>query len=169
MRHPRQNSRRHKDVMKQVPYWVPTNIRRHRTKFSRHGDLATGICASWSTGLLSNRCLNSRCTSQSSDKTPLPDQVPSQMQYILTIIRELNLTHQLVHLNLRVHSSLALLVYIVHKDTHHYKNKRYYYLRDTTTTTGISTTATGISGHFSTTLTEVFPCFFLSCKANARV
>jgi hypothetical protein len=31
------------------------------------------------------------------------------------------------------------------------------------------TTATGISGHFSTTLTEVFPCFFLSCKANARV
>jgi hypothetical protein len=31
------------------------------------------------------------------------------------------------------------------------------------------TTATGISGHFSTTLTEGFPCFFLSCKANARV
>jgi hypothetical protein len=31
------------------------------------------------------------------------------------------------------------------------------------------TTATGISGHFSTTITEVFPCFFLSCKANARV
>jgi hypothetical protein len=31
------------------------------------------------------------------------------------------------------------------------------------------TTATGISGQFSTTLTEVFPCFFLSCKANARV
>jgi hypothetical protein len=30
-------------------------------------------------------------------------------------------------------------------------------------------TATGISGHFSTTLTEVFQCFFLSCKANARV
>jgi hypothetical protein len=28
----------------------------------------------------------------------------------------------------------------------------------------IETTATGISGHFSTTLTEVFPCFFLSCK-----
>jgi hypothetical protein len=23
--------------------------------------------------------------------------------------------------------------------------------------------------HFSTTLTEGFPCFFLSCKANARV
>jgi len=23
--------------------------------------------------------------------------------------------------------------------------------------------------HFSATLTEVFPCFFLSCKANARV
>jgi hypothetical protein len=31
------------------------------------------------------------------------------------------------------------------------------------------TTATGISGHFSTTLTEVFPCTFLSCKANTRV
>jgi hypothetical protein len=31
------------------------------------------------------------------------------------------------------------------------------------------TTATGLSGHFSTTLPEVFPCFFLSCKANARV
>jgi hypothetical protein len=25
------------------------------------------------------------------------------------------------------------------------------------------------SGHFSTTLTEVLPCFFLSCKANGRV
>jgi hypothetical protein len=31
------------------------------------------------------------------------------------------------------------------------------------------TTATGISGHFSTTLTEVLPCFFLSYKANAKV
>jgi hypothetical protein len=31
------------------------------------------------------------------------------------------------------------------------------------------TAATGISGHFSTTLTEVFPHYFLSCKANARV
>jgi hypothetical protein len=30
-------------------------------------------------------------------------------------------------------------------------------------------TATGISGHFSTTLTERFPCFFLSCKANSMV
>jgi hypothetical protein len=30
------------------------------------------------------------------------------------------------------------------------------------------TTATGISGHFSATLTEVFPCFFLSCKANCK-
>jgi len=25
------------------------------------------------------------------------------------------------------------------------------------------------SWHFSATLTEVFPCLFLSCKANARV
>jgi hypothetical protein len=31
------------------------------------------------------------------------------------------------------------------------------------------TTATGISGHFSTTLTEVFLYFFLSYKANASV
>jgi hypothetical protein len=31
------------------------------------------------------------------------------------------------------------------------------------------TNATGISEHFSTTLTEVFPCIFLSCKANSRV
>jgi hypothetical protein len=31
------------------------------------------------------------------------------------------------------------------------------------------TTATGISGHFSTTQAEVFPCFFLSCEANARL
>jgi hypothetical protein len=30
-------------------------------------------------------------------------------------------------------------------------------------------TATGISGHFSSTLTEVFPWVFLSCKENARV
>jgi hypothetical protein len=27
------------------------------------------------------------------------------------------------------------------------------------------TTATGLSGHFSTTLIEFFPCLFLSCKA----
>jgi hypothetical protein len=32
----------------------------------------------------------------------------------------------------------------------------------------LPTTATGISGHFSTTLTEIFPCFILSCKANSR-
>jgi hypothetical protein len=31
------------------------------------------------------------------------------------------------------------------------------------------TTATGISGHFSTTVTKVLPCLFLSCKANSRV
>jgi hypothetical protein len=31
------------------------------------------------------------------------------------------------------------------------------------------TTATGISGHFLTTLTEDFPFSFLSCKVNARV
>jgi hypothetical protein len=31
------------------------------------------------------------------------------------------------------------------------------------------TAATGISGHFPSTLTEGFPYFFLSFKANARV
>jgi hypothetical protein len=31
------------------------------------------------------------------------------------------------------------------------------------------TTDIGISGHFSTTLTEYFPCFCLSSKANTRV
>jgi hypothetical protein len=31
------------------------------------------------------------------------------------------------------------------------------------------TAATGISGQFSTTLTDGFPCFFLSCKVNAMV
>jgi hypothetical protein len=31
------------------------------------------------------------------------------------------------------------------------------------------TAATGTSGHFSTTLTEGFPCFLLSCKTYARV
>jgi hypothetical protein len=30
-------------------------------------------------------------------------------------------------------------------------------------------TATGISGNFLITVTYVFPCFFLSCKANVRV
>ena len=33
-----------KGDMTQVPYWVPTNIRRRSTKFSRHGVLAPGIC-----------------------------------------------------------------------------------------------------------------------------
>jgi hypothetical protein len=31
------------------------------------------------------------------------------------------------------------------------------------------TTVTGISGHFSTTLTEVVACFSFSCNANTRV
>jgi hypothetical protein len=30
--------------MKRVPFVGPTNIRRHLTKFSRHGGLAPGIC-----------------------------------------------------------------------------------------------------------------------------
>jgi hypothetical protein len=35
----------HKGELKQVSYWGLTNIRRHRTKFSCHCNLAPGICA----------------------------------------------------------------------------------------------------------------------------
>ena len=38
------NSRRQKGDVQQVPYWGPTNIRRHRTKPSRHGALELGVC-----------------------------------------------------------------------------------------------------------------------------
>ena len=38
-----QNPRRQKGDIKQVLHWGPTNISRHHTKFSRHGDLAHGI------------------------------------------------------------------------------------------------------------------------------
>jgi hypothetical protein len=31
--------------MQQLPYWVPTNIRGHRTQFSLSRDQAPGICA----------------------------------------------------------------------------------------------------------------------------
>jgi hypothetical protein len=39
------NSRRNRDDAKQMSHRGPTNIRRHCTKFSRHGDLAPRICA----------------------------------------------------------------------------------------------------------------------------
>jgi len=42
---PLQNYRRQKRNIKLVPYWRPENVRRHRTKFSLHGNLAPGICA----------------------------------------------------------------------------------------------------------------------------
>lgn len=42
---PFQNSRRQKGDMQQVPYSRPTNIGRHSARFSRHGDLACGVCA----------------------------------------------------------------------------------------------------------------------------
>ena len=41
---PPQNFRRQKSGKKQF-HTGPTNIKRHCTKFSRHGDLAPGICA----------------------------------------------------------------------------------------------------------------------------
>jgi len=46
--------------MKQGPYWGLTDIRRHRTKSSRRGDLADGIDAS-STRLYMYTLLNSVC------------------------------------------------------------------------------------------------------------
>ena len=39
------NSRHQKGDMKQIPYWGPTNIRRHHIKFSHPGDLVPGISA----------------------------------------------------------------------------------------------------------------------------
>jgi len=36
---------RQKGYMEQVKFWGPTDIQRHHTKFSGHGDLATSICA----------------------------------------------------------------------------------------------------------------------------
>jgi hypothetical protein len=39
------NSTRQNAEKKQVPYWRPTNLWHHRTKSSRHCDLAPGICA----------------------------------------------------------------------------------------------------------------------------
>jgi hypothetical protein len=39
------NSRRQKGDVKDSPYWGSTYIKRRRTKFSRHGNLAPGICA----------------------------------------------------------------------------------------------------------------------------
>ena len=42
---PLQNRRSQIGNMKQGPYWGPTNIRDHRTKFSCHGDLAPVISA----------------------------------------------------------------------------------------------------------------------------
>jgi hypothetical protein len=46
---------RHKGDIKQVPYCVPTDIRRHRAKFSGHGDLALGICAPLLHGVLNSQ------------------------------------------------------------------------------------------------------------------
>jgi hypothetical protein len=42
---PPQNPMRQKADMKQIPHCGPINIRRHRKKFIRHGDLALAICA----------------------------------------------------------------------------------------------------------------------------
>jgi len=40
-----QNSRRQRDDMNQISYRGPTNVRYHRTKFSRLSDVAPGIYA----------------------------------------------------------------------------------------------------------------------------
>jgi len=42
---PSQNSRPQKCDMNEVSNSGSTNVRRYRTKFSHHGDLAPGICA----------------------------------------------------------------------------------------------------------------------------
>jgi hypothetical protein len=36
---------RQKDDVVQVPRWGLTNVRRHPTKFNRHGELVSGNCA----------------------------------------------------------------------------------------------------------------------------
>ena len=40
-----QNSKCQKSNTQQVPYWGLTNIGRYCTKFIRHGELGSGICA----------------------------------------------------------------------------------------------------------------------------
>jgi len=42
---PPQNYRRQNGDIKIVLYWGPTNIRRRRTKFERHGDLSPRLCS----------------------------------------------------------------------------------------------------------------------------
>jgi len=42
---PPQNSRAQIGEMREVPYWGPTNIRYHDTRFILHGELAPRICA----------------------------------------------------------------------------------------------------------------------------
>jgi hypothetical protein len=50
---PPQNSRHLENNTKEVPYWESTNISRQRTRFIRHGDLATSdlctrdVCRNW--------------------------------------------------------------------------------------------------------------------------
>jgi hypothetical protein len=41
---PPQNFTRQKNDIQQVRRWLATNIRRHRTKFTRYDDLAAGPC-----------------------------------------------------------------------------------------------------------------------------
>jgi len=50
MYEPPDNSRRPKNDMKQVPYWEPSNISRHHTRFISTSDLATGISAPYIRG-----------------------------------------------------------------------------------------------------------------------
>jgi len=50
-------SRRQKSDIEKIPYWAPTNIRRHRTKFSRHGALAPGIRIPLTTFILATRAM----------------------------------------------------------------------------------------------------------------
>ena len=72
---PSQNSRRQKTDMEQGPYWGPKQIRRHRIKFSRPGEMTLEICAALC--VFHNKLpltLSSRphCMSRPIGGTPLP-------------------------------------------------------------------------------------------------
>jgi hypothetical protein len=55
---PLQNSRHQNGGMKHVAYREPTKIRRHSTKFIRHGELAPNVCASATNSFCRKTCLH---------------------------------------------------------------------------------------------------------------
>jgi hypothetical protein len=65
------NSRHQKGEMKQVPYTGPSNIRHHRTKFSRYGDLEPEIYAPLFYTINKNKNLNSRTLPKATAELPV--------------------------------------------------------------------------------------------------